>query len=385
MSSPETPKPAPARIEFQRREPDALLVVLSGEWKATRGLPRPDRLPEELQSHNSTIRRLAIDVDAVSQWDSGLIGFLLQCRKICEKAGVDFDRRSLPQGIGRLIELALAVPEREGARRGDEEESFVHQVGLEAIRLSDALRLNISFVGECVISFAKLIHGLRAFRWNDAALLMQRCGAEALPIVALIGFLMGAIIAFVGSVQLAQFGATIYVADMVGVAMAREMGCMMTGIILCGRTGAAYAAELGTMKVTQELDAFRTFGIPVVDLLVTPRILALLLVLPLLTLFAVFVGIGGGFLVAMLMLDLHASEYWVETVASLPLRHLLVGLGKSLVFGALIGVTACYRGLQCGADAAAVGRATTAAVVAGITWLIVADSIFAVISTVLDF
>jgi phospholipid/cholesterol/gamma-HCH transport system permease protein len=167
--------------------------------------------------------------------------------------------------------------------------------------------------------------------------------------------------------------------------MAREMGCMMTGIIICGRTGAAYAAELGTMKVTQELDAFRTFGIPVVDFLVTPRILALVLMLPLLTLFAIFVGIGGGFFVAMLMLEIHPTEYWVQTVAALPVRHLFLGVGKSLVFGALIGITACYRGLQCGSDAAAVGRATTTAVVAGITWLIVADAIFAVVSTVLHF
>jgi phospholipid/cholesterol/gamma-HCH transport system permease protein len=384
MSSPEISKPTPAEIEFRRRGPDALVAILSGEWKAAGGLPRPEQVQDELK-RSAAIRHVTCDVSRVTQWDSGLIGFLLQCQKLCEEAKVKFDQQSLPQGMGRLIALALAVPEREGAKRGRQDESFVQHVGMGAIRLSDALRLNVSFIGECVISFAKLIHGLRAFRWNDAALLMQRCGAEALPIVALIGFLMGAILAFVGSVQLAQFGATIYVADMVGVAMAREMGCMMTGIIICGRTGAAYAAELGTMKVTQELDAFRTFGIPVVDFLVTPRILALVLMLPLLTLFAIFVGIGGGFFVAMLMLEIHPTEYWVQTVAALPVRHLFLGVGKSLVFGALIGITACYRGLQCGSDAAAVGRATTTAVVAGITWLIVADAIFAVVSTVLHF
>ncbi len=384
MSNLVKPKSDAARIQVQRREPDALVIILQGEWKAALGLPTTQAITAELV-HSSGIRSCAFEVSAVSQWDSGLIGFLLQCRKLCESAGITFDAQSLPPGMRRLIELALAVPAREGARRSTENESFVAHVGTEAIMLSDALHLNVEFVGECVISFAKLIHGLRAFRWNDAAVQMQRCGAEALPIVALIGFLMGAIIAFVGSVQLAQFGATIYVADMVGVAMAREMGCVMTGIIICGRTGAAYAAELGTMKVNQELDAFRTFHVNVVDYLVTPRILALVLMLPLLTLFAIFVGIGGGFLVALMMLDIHATEYWVQTVAALPLRHFLVGISKSVVFGVLIGVTSCYRGLQSGSDAAAVGRATTAAVVAGITWLIVADSVFAVISTVLHF
>ena len=202
--------------------------------------------------------------------------------------------------------------------------------------------------------------------------------------MALINFLIGMILAFVGAVQLTQFGASIYVADMVAIGVVREMGCIMTAIILCGRTGAAFAAELGTMKVSQEIDALRTFGIPPMEFLVLPRIVALVLMMPLLCVFADVIAIGGGFFVATLMLDVTPTEYLIRTIEAITVTSFLLGIFKGGFFGLLVALSGCLRGIQCGRDAAAVGQATTAAVVAGITSIIAADGLFAVICNALN-
>ena len=201
--------------------------------------------------------------------------------------------------------------------------------------------------------------------------------------MALINFLIGLILAFVGATELAQFGASIYTADLVAVASVREMGCIMTGIILCGRTGAAFAAQLGTMKVNQEIEAFQTFGISPFEFLVLPRMLALILMMPLLCLFADLIAIGGGFLVSTLMLDVAPRVYLARTVESISLAGFLLGVFKGSFFGVIIALTGCLRGMQCGTNAAAVGLATTSAVVTGITWIIASDGIFAVICSAL--
>jgi phospholipid/cholesterol/gamma-HCH transport system permease protein len=214
-------------------------------------------------------------------------------------------------------------------------------------------------------------------------LLLQQCGVDALPIVSLISFLVGLILAFVGAVQLANFGASIYVADLVAIAMTREMGCIMVGIVMCGRTGAAFAAQLGTMKVSQEIDAFRMFGVSPVDFLVLPRLLALVFMIPLLTLYGDAVGIAGGFVVAKVMLGLSLTEYWQETREALTFLNIGSGVLKSAVFGFIVAFTGCLRGLQCGNNAAAVGLATTSAVVTAITGVIAADAVFAVAFNVL--
>jgi phospholipid/cholesterol/gamma-HCH transport system permease protein len=208
-------------------------------------------------------------------------------------------------------------------------------------------------------------------------------GPQALGIVALINFLVGLILAFVGAVQLRQFGAAIYVADLVAVGTVREMGCIMTGIILCGRTGAAFAAQLGTMKVNEEIDAFTAFGFPPVEFLVLPRLIALLVMMPLLCVFADLIAILGGFTVATLMLDVSSTEYLNRTLEAVTLNSFLLGIGKGAFFGLLVGVVGCWRGMRCGSNAAAVGEATTSAVVAGIAGIVAADGIFAVICNAL--
>jgi len=241
----------------------------------------------------------------------------------------------------------------------------------------------LSFLGENVLALLKLVRGKAQFRWLDMLQAMEECGPRALGIVALINFLIGLILAFVGATELSKFGASIYTADLVAVATVREMGCIMTGIILCGRTGAAFAAQLGTMKVNQEIEAFQTFGISPVEFLVLPRMLALIFMMPLLCIFADLIAIAGGFLVSTLMLDVSPVLYLDRTIASINLTGFLLGIFKGSFFGVIVALTGCLRGMQCGSNAAAVGLATTSAVVTGITWIIASDGIFAVICSAL--
>ncbi len=260
----------------------------------------------------------------------------------------------------------------------------VEQVGLKALELRRSIREAVTFLGECSLSLVRGIRGQAYARKADFLVLLQQCGADALPIVSLIAFLVGLILAFVGAVQLERFGASIYVADLVAIAMTREMGCVMVAIVLCGRTGASFAAHLGTMKVNQEIDAFQVFGISPVDFLVLPRLLALFVMIPLLTLYADLVGILGGLVVARVMLGLSIIEYWSATTDALSFAHLSSGVVKSLAFGAIIAFTGCLRGLHCGTNAAAVGAATTSAVVTAITGVVAADAAFAVIFNILN-
>jgi phospholipid/cholesterol/gamma-HCH transport system permease protein len=237
-------------------------------------------------------------------------------------------------------------------------------------------------VGECTLAAGRMLLGRARFRWSDVWLGLEQCGADALPIVSLISFLVGLILAYVGAITLRQYGGLIFIANLVGLAMVREMGAMMTGVIMSGRTGAAYAAQLGSMKVSEEIAALSTLGLSPVEFLVLPRMIALFLMFPLLTLYADFIGILGGLVVALSM-DLTYTQYTHQLMLAVDLRNFSVGLIKSCFFGVIVAVSGCLRGMQCGASSAAVGQATTRAVVTGITCMIVADAVFAVIFNVL--
>jgi len=242
----------------------------------------------------------------------------------------------------------------------------------------------LTFLGQNALALAALLRGQAQFRWADSLLVMQECGPQALGIVALINFLIGSILAFVGATQLSHFGATLYVADLVSVSTFREMSCIMTGIIMCGRTGAAFAAQLGTMKVNQEVEAFQTFGISPVEFLVLPRVLALIFMIPLLCVFADVIAISGGFVVSTSMLHVNPALYLHRTLAAVSLSTFLLGIFKGAYFGVVVALTGCLRGMQCGSNAAAVGQATTSAVVTGITTIIASDGIFAVLCNALN-
>jgi phospholipid/cholesterol/gamma-HCH transport system permease protein len=255
--------------------------------------------------------------------------------------------------------------------------------GRTAISLGRTSARAVAFVGEVASAFGRLLRGRARFRFRDVVLLVEECGAQALPIVTLISLLVGMILAFVGAIQLTRFGAEIYVADLVAVATVREMGCIMTGIIMAGRTGSGFAARLGTMNVTQETDALATLGIRPIEFLVLPRVVALCLMMPVLCAYADVLGIAGGAAVSALILDVTPLQYFRETVSAITLASYAAGIVKSVAFGAIVAVSGCLRGMESGRSSAAVGEAATSAVVTGIVLIIAADGVFAVLFDIL--
>jgi phospholipid/cholesterol/gamma-HCH transport system permease protein len=237
----------------------------------------------------------------------------------------------------------------------------------------------ISFLGSVLLAFAQIIYAPKSLRLDDTIDCMKKTGADAVPIVGLISFLLGLIMAFMSSIQLQQFGANIYVASLVALAMVSELGPIMTAIVVAGRSSSSFAAEIGTMRISEEIDALFIMGFNPTLFLAVPRILASLIVVPLLTLYANLFAISGGLFVGIFMLDLTPGAYIAQTIDTITLFEVLWGLFKSLVFAALIAWTGCLRGFQVRGGAEAVGNAATSAVVSSIFLIILFDSIFAVI------
>ncbi|MCL5779321.1 ABC transporter permease, partial [Limibaculum sp. FT325] len=296
----------------------------------------------------------------------------------CRGAGIPVDPSAMPEGTRRLYHLATAVPPAERTASAPRA-GMIEQLGRSAMDFVKGAREMTRFVGEATLSFGRFLSGRARFKRADLWLTIQQCGADALPIVSLISFLVGVILAFVGFSQLRQFGAEIFVADLVGIAMARDIGPIMAAIVMAGRTGAAFSAQLGTMQVNEEIDALRTFGMPPIDFLVLPRMLALMLMLPLLALYANLLGILGGAVVGVLEPTITLRQYWQETLGSIALLDFAGGLIKSVVYGALVALAGCMRGMACGRSAAAVGNATTSAVVTGIVSVVVACATLTVV------
>jgi phospholipid/cholesterol/gamma-HCH transport system permease protein len=240
-----------------------------------------------------------------------------------------------------------------------------------------------AFVGECTLGARRVAENPRKFRWHDCVAEMQQCGAMALPIVSLISFLVGVTLAYTGAIVLRLYGGDIYIADLIGLSMVREMGAVMTAVVLAGRTGAAFAATLGNMRANEEVDALEVLGIPVVQFLVLPRMFALAIMMPLLALYANALGMFGGMAVAYGLLSIPPAAYWVEMLTIVDLRDISTGVIKAIAFGCIIGLAGCLRGLQAERSAAGVGRAATSAVVTALLLLVVADAIFAVAFNIL--
>jgi phospholipid/cholesterol/gamma-HCH transport system permease protein len=365
-------------IGFSRQPDNTLMVQLGGNWNIADGLPSTERLKEQIGSTPSPAR-VVFDARGLTGWDSSLLTFLIKLTDFCAKKSVPISDEGLPEGVVRLIHLAAAVPEQKDARKQGARPTFLARVGGATLAAGRSTGEMLSFIGEAFLSFLKLLRGKARFRNCDLFLLIQECGVQALPIVSLISVLVGLILAFVGAVQLKMFGAQIYVADLVGIGMAREMGAMMTAIVMAGRTGAAFAAQLGTMEVNEEIDALKTLGISPMEFLVLPRMLALVLMLPLLCLYADLMGIVGGGIIGVGMLDITPMQYFNETKSALELTQFAAGLIKAAVFGVLVALSGCLRGMQCGRSASAVGEAATSAVVTAIVSIIVSDAILTVI------
>ena len=374
--------PPPNEVSFARADNSTLVVQLAGDWHLRHGLPSTDLVEKQLDTAPKPTR-LTFDAAELRDWDSGLLTFLLGVSELCHKRKLTADWSPLPEGVRSLIQLAEAVPEKTGARAEVTHTSFIEELGHEAISWAQGLDDFLRFLGEVAISFVRLATGKARFRRVDLMIVLQDCGASAFGIVTLVTFLVGVILAFMGAVQLQQFGAAIYVADLVGIAMSRDMGAMMTAIIMAGRTGAAFAAQLGSMKVTQEIDALTTMGISPLEFLVLPRVLALFLMIPLLCIYADCLGVAGGAFVSATMLHITVRTYIQETVAAVTLPDIFGGVFKAAIYGIIIAVAGCLRGFQCGDSSSAVGDAATEAVVTGIVYVIVACGIFAFIFNIL--
>ena len=363
--------------------PDGTLrITLAGGWRLTDTPPLPAEVQNEIES-SPEITGVAFDTAELEGWDSCLLTFLLTVIDYCAKRGIAVNREGLPPGVNRLLDLASAVPERKGARRGAERASFLERTGEAAISLWRSNLEMLAFIGETFTAFMRLFTGKSRFRGSDLMLVIQECSAEALPIVSLISLLVGLILAFVGAIQLKLFGAQIFVADLVGIGMVRAMGAIMTGIIMAGRTGASFAATIGTMQVNEEIDALQTTGVSPIDFLVLPRMLALSIIMPLLVIYADLMGILGGLIVGIFGLDLNIVEYYNETTKAVSLTNFWIGLFSGFVYGILIALSGCMRGMQCGRSASAVGDATTSAVVTGIVSIVLATAVITVICNIL--
>lgn len=371
----------PTAIEVAAGANGRAVVSLAGVWSIQKSLPEPEEAARKIAGFGSAA--VTFETGGITKWDSGLLVFLIRLEEMLKTRKVPVERNGLPDGVRRMLALAEAVPVREGARSTGKPILWVANLGIWATQTWTGFRETLGFVGECVIAFGNLLRGRARFRMSDLFLFMQEAGAEALPIVTLISFLVGTILAFVGAVQLEQFGAAIYVANLVGIAMVREMGAMMTGIVMAGRTGAAYAAQLGSMKVNQEVDALATMGISPLEYLVLPRMIALALMMPLLCLYSDAVGILGGVTVGVLGLHLSPVTYYQYTQWAVQLDDLAGGVAKASVYGILIALFGCLRGMQSGNSSSAVGEATTRAVVSSIVAIITACGLFAVVFYVL--
>lgn len=357
-------------------------ISFQGDWRLETDIPPFETLIAQITDQKPVIG-IGFDTTALGRWDSIYLAFLLKLRHYCQTENMPVNVEGLPEGARRILKLSLAVPERQGARRDQHRGNWLVRMGDRAVAFADGGRSLLAFIGEIVVAGGRLAMGRAQFPLREFWQLVQDCGAQALGIVSLISILVGLILAFVGAVQLKMFGAQIYVANLVGLGMAREMGAMMAAVIMAGRTGAAFAAQLGTMQVNEEIDALVTMGISPIEFLVLPRMAALFLMMPLLCVYANLMGIAGGFIVGVGMLDLPFKQYLVQTQNAVALNHFMVGIVKSAIFGIIVALAGCLRGMQCGRSATAVGEAATRAVVTGIVYIIVADAAITIICDII--
>ena len=364
---------SPAARAVTSLEGDTLTVRVGGDWQITAARPAWNRLMV-----GPPPARIRLQADELGAWDSSLALFIREARAWCETNGSAFQLVDLPPGADRLAQLLAKKPAKPPVQPRGLPDLFAF-VGKTTFVIWTEIKDIAWLVGECAFSAGRFFRGRAQFRWSDCLVEMQECGAMVLPIVGLISFLVGIIMAYQGAVQLRQFGADVYVADLVGLSVVREMGPMMAAIVLAGRTGAAFAATLATMKANEEIDALETLGVAPVDFLVMPRLAALFVMMPLLAVYSNFLGIFGGMVISWSILDIPTSLYWAETKSIIDLSDLSTGLIKAATFGLIIGLSGCLRGLKSDRSAAGVGQAATSAVVTGILLIIVSDALYAII------
>jgi len=349
-----------------------LVVELVGDWTLDGSLPTvPDALGDTALESAEAV---AFDPDRLGRWDSSLVTFLYELTDAAHGRGLEVRTDTLPTSLARLVALSQAVPEEETGSE-DAPSSPLARLGAWTLGVYDDVHDALTFTGRATQSLVGLFTLQVRMRWRTFGVSLQSSTSSALPIVTVISLLVGLIIAFLGAVVLRRFGAEYYVSYLVSYGILRELGALMTAIIMTGRTGAAFAAELGSMKIAEEIDALKTFGLSPIDFLVTPRLLAIVIAMPLLTVYADLLGILGGLSVATTMLDLTYTQFFNGLLEPVVLTDGLIGLFKAVVYGGIIGLSGCMRGLQTGDDASAVGTATTSAVVTGILLIVLANAV----------
>lgn len=350
-----------------------LCLHFSGSWTTRdKKCQQPD-FDNLLFSQN--IQGLTFSTDGLTKWDSRILVTLANVIQTANAKSIPVHDDGLPAGIRNLLQLTrkkvLTPPQNRDGRVG-----FFTSIGLQSTIFVQHALQHLTFTGKILLSYMRLYSGRARFLKRDFSYFLFDCGPRALPIVTLISFLVGFTLAFIGAVQLQMFGADIYVANLVGLTMVREMGPMMAAIIMAGRTGAAFAAQLGTMQVNEEIDALQTMGLNPFDFLVLPRMTALVIMMPMLAVWADFVGILGGFFIGVFSLDISPVLYFEQTVKAIHLNHFMVGIIKSVFFGYIVAFCGCLKGMSCGRSADAVGKSTTSAVVSSIVFIVIADALF---------
>jgi phospholipid/cholesterol/gamma-HCH transport system permease protein len=323
-------------------------------------------------------KQVIVDASEIEYCDGSGIGYLFELRQRLEKAGGELTIRGLHEEFQQLLNLFKPLEFEETSEIEPDSVGFFEKIGQSTCKICEEAHALVEFVGETGMALIKTVLNPKQVRWKDAFLVAETAGVNALPVITLIGFLMGLIMAFQAAIPMRQFGAVIYVANLVGLSMVRELGPLMTAIVLAGRSGSAFAAELGTMKVNEEIDALITMGLDPVQFLVVTRILAAVIMTPLLTLFADLIGVLGGSIV-LLSLGFSLGTYFKQIFSMVTYVDLLGGLFKSIVFGLLVAGVGCLRGLQTEIGASAVGESTTRAVVGGIVLIVAVDGIFSVV------
>ena len=356
-------------FEIETEPDDTLQLILAGEWRLGNVQPSAQGLLDRLKEQK--VNRVTFDTNRLEDWDSMLLVFIARISEACSHHDVSMDYSGLPAGVRRLMELSSPRNQRTGITHGAERQPFLARIGDKTLELSGSAKEVFTFIGEITLAFFRLLRGRPGYRRIDLVLNIQEAGVQALPIITLVSLLIGMILAFTAAIQLKLFGAQIYVADVVGIGVVRVIGAVMAGVIMAGRTGAAYAAQIGTMQVNEEVDALETLGLSPIEFLVMPRVLALTLMMPLLCVYADLMGILGGMMVGVGMLNLGAVEYINQTKNAITLTDFNVGLFHSFVFGVLIAISGCLRGIKCEGSASAVGHAATSAVVTAIVAMVV--------------
>ncbi|MFN2366520.1 MAG: MlaE family ABC transporter permease [Desulfurivibrionaceae bacterium] len=354
---------------------ESLEVSFTGRWCLDQDLPSVEILRPELSGR---LKRLTFRTD-LADWDTGFPAFLFNLIRLGADQGIEVEQDGLPEGVRHLLDLASAGSEQKSVRHAGGRENLLARTGAATRIFFSGGPAMLSFLGEIILGLGRLLSGRAQFRRRDLWLEIEVVGPRALLIVSVISFLVGMILAYLGADQLRLFGAQIFIADLVGIGMVREIGALMTGVIIAGRSGSAFAAQLGTMQVNEEIDALRTLGISPIEFLVLPRVLALILMMPLLTLYSAFIGMLAGLLISTTIFDIGMFEYYNQTVRILELKYFMVGLIKGGVYGALIAFAGCLRGMQCGRSAVAVGEAATSAVVTSILLITISASMLTII------